>query len=332
MTSRSRPWKQFMRKLSDHILAEVAAFDRDTCLAGCVRRISKQEIRDGAFAHIGLQQVDGVPSYPDALVPDPSNGRYSKANVAGKTIRLIDEPMVQKTYSQEVPNYGDWGKGSHEIEWTRDVYQQRYMPPRELAIRIEYMAEEFATGQLVFRFIVDEVLDRRAKDFHERLLFNLNLLQENVGNHGVFPSDATVEDYLATLYVNWEILPPGEREETIARIVPTGQASTPQLRRRIEDRYEVLKRLNPQHFIRGVNGFRRYFGAQFAPDLVAFENLDYGNAIYVMFEDWAELSQKSRTELLAQHPDDIIRIPHTGQWKARLATTVQNALRERQEP
>ena len=60
----------------------------------------------------------------------------------------------------------------------------------------------------------------------------------------------------------------------------------------------------------------------FADDLVVFENIDYGNAIYVMYEDWQELSQKSRVELRASQ-DNFTRIQHTKHWKYRLRAEIK---------
>ncbi len=47
-------------------------------------------------------------------------------------------------------------------------------------------------------------------DYADRFLFNLNLLQENVGAADVFPADAALADYLRSIYhtVGWELLPP----------------------------------------------------------------------------------------------------------------------------
>jgi hypothetical protein len=185
------------------------------------------------------------------------------------------------------------------------------------------------SNSYVFRITVEEVLDSSALDFYERLLFDINLLQENIGKHDVFPSDASIDDYLRTLYVDWEILPPGERDSNIARILaPLGPVSA-RTRSQIIERYNVLASIRPLHFIRGTNEFRHYFGAQFADDLVVFENIDYGNAIYIMFEDWRTLSQKSRTELLAQHPDRFIRIAHAGDWKDKLREILRRQINER---
>jgi hypothetical protein len=161
-------------------------------------------------------------------------------------------------------------------------------------------------------------------------LFNLNLLQENTGNHGVHATNDSLDDYLQTLYLTWEILPPGEREETITRILSGSQSNNPKLKQAVIERYDFLCSLRPERLIVGMNEFRRYFGAQFAPDLVAFENIEYGNAIYVMFDDWQELSKKSRTELLSSRIHNFERIPHTRTWRKRFRRLIMIELFKRE--
>ena len=48
-----------------------------------------------------------------------------------------------------------------------------------------------------------------------QLLFHCNLLQENCGDCNLFPADSSNADYIATLHVNWELLPPGNLENNI---------------------------------------------------------------------------------------------------------------------
>lgn len=145
-------------------------------------------------------------------------------------------------------------------------------------------------------------MTRSDPNFLPNLLENLNLLQENVGIADVFPANAAISDYLSTIRVNWEILPPGDRDRNIARMLSGTVAPSPEARRRFEERYDLLAELVPIAFINGTGGFSRYFGAKFADDLVVLENVEYGNAIYVMFEEWETLSQRSRTELLGEAP------------------------------
>lgn len=214
-TSRLRPWKSSLRRIPPGMLEKVAGLPTDLCVAACTMKIPKQTIQDGQYSHIGLVWNDTAPAFPAKVVPNPRNGSYSFANIEGKEIVHRDRPMVSKSFSVSTPNFGDWSKGTHLVDLTRQVYQREYVPPRELAIIIQLLAEDISAQSYVFSFTIEDVLNRTNVFFEQRLLFNLNLLQENVGNHGVFPSGTTPEDFIRTLYVNWEILPPGEREANI---------------------------------------------------------------------------------------------------------------------
>ena len=91
----------------------------------------------------------------------------------------------------------------------------------------------------------------------------------------------------------------------------------------MKERLAVFARLRPTHFISGTSGFVRYFGAKYADDFVIFENVRYGNAIYVMFEQWQTLSQKSRIDLLKGDFDGFERIEHRDGWEHRLEAMLE---------
>ena len=55
-------------------------------------------------------------------------------------------------------------------------------------------------------------------------------------------------------------------------------------------RLGVLDRLGPDGFFVGQGKFARYFGARFGNRVVALENLEYGNALYVFEENWEQLT------------------------------------------
>jgi hypothetical protein len=74
----------------------------------------------------------------------------------------------------------------------------------------------------------------------------------------------------------------------------------------------------------GRSGFARYFGALVADDLVVFENIEYGNAIYVMFEDWRETSQRDRLDLLRSGGAGFERIVHRPGWEGRMRKVVDD--------
>jgi len=180
-------------------------------------------------------------------------------------------------------------------------------------------------GRYAFGFRLAEPLSRDTPAFAASLLESLNLLAECVGVIDVFEWESSPADLFETIRVPWELLPPGQRDTDLKRIVSRYSRMTSAQRIRLEDRYDYLRGLSPQAFVQGAGKFSRYFGAMFATNLVVLENIDYGNAIYVMFDDWAKWSQFSRSELLTsgQIGAAFVRIPHVSGWKAGVAALIE---------
>jgi hypothetical protein len=122
-------------------------------------------------------------------------------------------------------------------------------------------------------------------------------LQENVGAIDIYPSDSTREDFIKTLTLDWKIFPPGTIEEIVGRLRRKIRRSDTRTDAILRDRIETFSKLKPRAYIQGTNGFNSYIGAQFADDLVAFENVRYGNALYVLYDDWESVSRRSRIDL-----------------------------------
>lgn len=323
-----RHWKKNLRKVPNRILEKVGNLSQDKLVVACVLVVPGAAIRSGRFRHLDIRLDGDNVSFSERLVPKSAVGKYSYWNLHGREIVRRDLPMVAKTYSVEVPNYGDWYNGSHEVLWTRDVYQRDFLPPKAVELSISLLKNESGKdSNFLFKFCVEEVLDRTAVDFSESLLWNLNLLQENVGNVDIFRRDADHTEYQQTISVYWEILPPGEGDETLEKILSKFRQPTEEVKQRLMARYRLLESLNPVAYISGTSGFQRYFGAKFQHDLIVFENLEYGNAIYVMFEDWEELSKLSRLELLKHHRPSFIRIIHRPGWEEVLKRLVRDRVR-----
>ncbi len=312
-------WKRNYRKIPQMVLTTIEAMASDEVMVACVTKIKESDITQEKFAHLGIRLDGKNISFPAMVLPNISMGKYSRVNVEGDEIVRKDLPMITKTFAVETPNYGDWSYGSHDVYFDREVYVREYVPPKLTEVAIDLLAKESNEEPIyVFKFKVNEVLDRTADSFGRDLLANLNILQENTGHVNVYKSEAPIEEYLKTIYLNWEILPPGVRETDIAKIVSKFKITSEEDKNRFIERYDVLSNLKPEAFIAGTSGFRRYFGAKFSDTLVAFENLEYGNAIYVMYEDWETLSQKNRIELLKGDNKGFDRIIHTKGWKTQL--------------
>jgi hypothetical protein len=198
-------------------------------------------------------------------------------------------------------------------------------------MQIEAEVLQDAGGDVAIKFSLTPFLARAEREFDLMLLWSLNVLQENTGVTGVFATDATQDDYIATIALDWQIFPPGTIDDVIARLAqqPADPRNALDFDKHVRDRVRLFERLNPTAYIRGQGGFGSYFGAQFADDLVVFENLKYGNAVYVLYEDWPAISQRSRLELLRDHDAHFDRIVHSDDWKDRLLTLIQKGLDER---
>jgi len=317
--------KRNLLKIPLAILDRIRSFDQDDVVAATVKLLRPQDVPD--YGHLGLAIADGALTAPEPGPPPPSSGKYSTANLYGMEKVRRDLPKEPKEFGFWAPS---WGSGSyHWVSHTRDVYRRDFYPPKEVNLSIEVL--ETRGNDFVVKFAIDQVISRRTPHFERELLYNLNLLQENVGAVGVFPSATTLQEYAATVHVDWQILPPGSVDEIVASMLKGKRPITAQQRTVMEERIAVMAKLKPEAFIAGSDGFLRYFGAKFGDDFVVFENARYGNALYLMYDDWQALSQKSRVELLAGDRGRFDRIIHQPGWVQQLTETVNDYRRRKRK-
>ena len=308
-----------INKIPPIIIERIRTFGQDDVVVASVKLLRVEDIP--RYSGLGLTLVEGKLVTPSPAVPNPNAGRYSLANVEGKEKIRKDLPMVFKTFEVELPNWGHSSSGTHPVSWTREVYQREFYPPKEVELSVTLLEEQ--NGAYVVKFAIDQVINRRTKNFEQELFYNLNLLQENIGAADVFQSAASLAEYAATVRVDWQILPPGTVDEVVRKMLVGKRGVTPKQEEVMKERITVLSQLKPEQFIAGSDGFLRYFGAKFADDFVVFENLRYGNALYLMYESWQELSKRSRVELLSGPRESFHRILHNDGWKLQLKGYVQ---------
>ncbi len=107
-------------------------------------------------------------------------------------------------------------------------------------------------------------------------------------------------------------------DRTFSIITRRMRNPTPERQREIQRRASALNRLHPTEYIVGSGMNSRYFGAKFGENIVVFENVDYGNALYILFDNWQEISKMSRIDLLKRHEQDFIRLIHKNGWEKSL--------------
>lgn len=297
-----------LNKVPKIILDHINSFDQDDVVAATVKLIKVADAK--LYAHLGVSWGDGGLILPDPRIPDPNAGRFSRANALGMEKKRTDLPKIKKEFGFLAPS---WRSGSfHYVSHEREVYVREVYPPKQVELTITKLGEH--EGGYLVKFAIDQVINRRTPNFERELLYNLNLLQENVGAADVFKSTSTLEEYAARVRVEWQLLPPGTVDEVIEAILRGKRKPTPEQEAIMRDRVTAMSQLKPEAYITGTDGFLRYFGAKFGDDFVAFENIRYGNALYVMYEDWETLSKKSRIDILSGDPETYLRIEHRKGW------------------
>lgn len=324
------PWKRNISKTPDAILNALFTINSNLVVVAATKKVAVGDIEKGIYHHIGLRYEEGQVIATPSVVPSENLGRFSTRNIEGwKKVRR-DLPKITKTFYWETPNFGDeFTYGTHMHYQDREVYQSEYYEPRFLAITTEILkAPDNGKGFALVKFAIAEILDRTHVSFDHNLFFSLNLLQENVGAIGVYASTATREEYIGTIALDWEVFPPGTAAEVIA-LMSKGKGITPRKSGVLEDRIKLFSSLKPITYLRGTGGLNSYIGAQFADDLVVFENMNYGNALYILYQNWEDVSKRSRIDLLKGTDINFDRFVHTDDWKERFIKHMRRELRKR---
>lgn len=317
--------KKNLRLIPKAITSKLKALS-NTVIAAASKVYSAEELAKGKLKHLGVQLSEGKLSFSKSMVPPETSGKYSYKNVNGEEIVRKDLPKETHYNYVDTPNWGDSYYGTHTVALPYEKYPRDFISPSLTQMKIFVPNPKAGQKSYMIVFEVDRVLDRKDKKFSSQLLECLNLLQENVGFCGVQSSGATVKDYLKTLRVEWEVLPPGTREEAVARMF-RGRKPSSQEQTEMEERYDFLMSLKPKSLVYGMSGVERYFGGMIKDDLVVFENIQYGNAIYIMFDDWRDLSQRTRTELLSgRFGHNFERVKHGSGWKGAVKAVIKKRL------
>jgi hypothetical protein len=234
-----------------------------------------------------------------------------------------DLPKYTIYFYRDIPIYGDAARNG----WTtaaipREVYETDTYPPYLFQIEV-FIQEAFEDAKFGVVFSVDEVFSKQSSTFEDDLLFAVNLLQENTGVSGV--TGAENPEFVFTSQRHWDVFPPGQIEDLAARIQAGRGRNQPDLEKIIE-RLELFEQFQPIEYLKGLGGNDHYIGAKYADNLVAFENMRHGNALYVLYDDWASLSQRPRSEILKLPSSKFDRIIHSEGWTHRFAKLMQHEL------
>lgn len=243
-----------------------------------------------------------------------SVGIRSNFNAEGREIVRDDLPM-ETAYALIWWEWQDWGGYTHG-KWVDRPYQRyprEFVPPPSE----ELLVAENANGHKV---IVSRALNNSPEN-HEAIRHVVNLFLELFGECEILRQNLQpVVKAPVVRRLNWEILPKGEYpwKKLKASIRPILKQAPEGNLRLIERRLEKFSNLQPSLIALGHAGFNGYLVFCF-PDrnLYILESIYYGNATYVLREDWERLSQMTKAEILQKDLHEQ-RIIHRLPWEAQV--------------
>jgi len=256
----------------------------------------------------------------ESVLPSPV-GNVSMYNAEGKEIIHKDKPM-ETAYRTREWSWTEW-HGPHPVEqssWV-DVPYQRYPRTYLAPPGVELTLATDTDGNTVVR---TPVIQNWRND-NETAVHAVNLLLELFGECIFYDSDMRRLISAPVKKLNWRVLPPGERPfrklkeelEAVLSLVKGGNRAF------TEHRLESVNDYKPDFAAVGMGGFTGYviFGFD-KRGIYVLESILYGNATYVLGEQWAELSKKTKAEILNKnlHKERLI---HHKEWARDLAGLFQ---------
>jgi hypothetical protein len=261
-----------------------------------------------------LQRAGFAPDLPlgQTVLPLPV-GKVSTYNAEGDEIIHRDQPK-ETVYHQAEWTWEEW-HGPYTETQSRivDVPYERYPRSFREPPSIELTIAESATGAKAAITPALAYTDENS----EALLHRINLFLELFGR--AVPLTGDLEPYLKVEVhrFHWEVLPPGEMPwpQLEKRLEPILDQLGERTRPVAEHRLKVFTETYPSDFTAvGRAGFAGYLVFGYEPKgIYVVESLQYGNATYVFGDDWEQLSQMTKAEILR---DDLQedRIIHREGW------------------
>jgi hypothetical protein len=203
-----------------------------------------------------------------------------------------------------------------------DVPYQRYprtfIPPPS----VEFTVRSTTEGQKTLS--TDSI--RYIEDNYDEILHRINLFLEIFGMCDV--RHENLDDIISCQVrnLNWRILPEGRRPwselrndvESIINSAPRGN------RPFIYHRVETINTYEPNFVGVGHGGFHGYLIFGFSDmDIYVLESIHYGNATYVLGDDWETVSQLTKAEVLNENRH-LYRMIHSSDWADNISEILNN--------
>ena len=245
------------------------------------------------------------------VLPHKSNGKVSLFNSEGKVIVQKDKPKERKYISSEA-TITDWHGGKHHV--SRSIPRMVY--PR---VKIEAPMMQFTFLEKEDLIIVGDVFEKGVSK-EEEIIHAINLCLELFDEVKLFNVENEELSKKRLKVVDWEMLPKGrllwsDFSLIFDKIVKkTGK----KISHEYKERLEYIDRKEPDFIAYGKKKFKGYVAFGFEKvNLVILENPFYGNATYVVDNDWELVSQLTKQQLQNEY-NFKARIVHDLNWEKEI--------------
>lgn len=277
-------------------------------------------IKEGSIFYIGLKTIQdfnqrlrrsgiiGELNIGDTFLPIPI-GKISKYNADGKF--RVRKDKEKETHYRDV-DIKDWRGNTHSVSIPYKKYPREPIPPPKIKLIIqEYNKEKIITSPSLIN----------SKGNHKEIKHVINLFLELFGECYVLQENL-MPAFKNIQRLNWNILPKGEypwdRLEAHVTSLIDSYKKTEGNKTVIKNQIKFISDKKPDFVAIGDKGFRGYmiFGFK-SKNVYILESIHSGNATYVFGEDWKELSQMTKAQII-DSGKQLDRIIHNNSWKSIL--------------
>lgn len=248
----------------------------------------------------------------ETVLPRPI-GRASMYNAEGKNIVHKNQPM-ETAYRTVEWSWTEWHGRYNKVEKTdfRDVPYQRYPRTHVPAPSLELTILTDTNGQKV----VSTPLISNWRQNEDKLVHAVNLMLDIFGECTFFDEKREQIIKAPIRQLNWKVLPQGKHPFTEIREhlkdvlsrVKEGNRSF------VDHRLERVNSFEPEFTAVGQGGFSGYVIFGFPKkNIYVLESILYGNATYVLGDDWEKISKLTKAEILSDNLHKE-RIVHLRRW------------------
>jgi hypothetical protein len=311
------------KSVPDHIVQEIASLKGKSFRIGVRRKVEASELNSGLYSNFGFQLVDSQYEATASYLPAPEN-RWAKWNVRGRQVKRPDWPKRHIGWTTTSPNFGDPSRGYSSHSHSREAMAFETLHGKSFAFEASVVT--LSDGRFAAEIVLEAVFDGSTSLDSSDLLLAVSLTREVVGSRPhAFATGVSADKWSKTQVYDWDFLPvahgaqwPTADEAADKLGIPSGKN---QQRDTFKHRYEFMRDLKPEKIHYGTSGFSRYIAFEFKR-VVVLENYYYGNAAYAMFENWQDLSRRTRIDLLSDSDARFIRVIHRKDWQGRIKDIV----------